>query len=66
MKCQNCNSTEIETDAARGVCICVSCGRVVQSQAIVSEVSFVNSSAAGYFLNSKTGQGALFAGSKYI
>ena len=62
--CNKCGSHEIEPDTARGVTICVSCGNVVESQAIVSDLQFANSMATGFFLNQKLGQGALFAGSK--
>ena len=64
MKCK-CGSREIENDSARGVSVCLSCGNVVESQAIVSELSFANSMANGYFLNQNNGQAAIFAGSKY-
>jgi transcription initiation factor TFIIIB Brf1 subunit/transcription initiation factor TFIIB len=55
MKCQKCGSTDIVVDSAQGVKICVGCGKIVESNAIVSELQFNNSKASGYFLNLKTG-----------
>lgn len=65
MKCQNCGKTDIINDSAQGVNICIGCGNIVDKNAMVSELQFTNSKAAGYFLNLKTGQAGIFAGSKY-
>jgi transcription initiation factor TFIIIB Brf1 subunit/transcription initiation factor TFIIB len=36
-KCNNCNSTEIEVDSARGDEVCTNCGTVLADNIIVSE-----------------------------
>ena len=64
MKCQKCGETDIVVDSAQGNKICVGCGNIVESNAIVSELQFTNSKASGYFLNLKTGQAGIFAGRK--
>ena len=66
MKCQICGNSEIVNDTAQGVNICTTCGNIVESNAMVSELQFTNSKASGYFLNLKTGQAGIFAGSKYF
>ena len=55
MNCQKCGLSDIEKDIAQGVNICRSCGFIVESNAMVSELQFSNNKAAGYFLNLKTG-----------
>jgi len=62
MKCQICGNSEIVNDTAQGVNICTTCGNIVESNAMVSELQFTNSKASGYFLNLKTGQAGIFAG----
>jgi ribosomal protein L37AE/L43A len=43
--CPNCGGTVIEYDAAAGSGFCVGCGTVVEESAIVSEVTFGETSA---------------------
>ena len=44
----------------------MSCGTVVEAESIVSDLTFANSMATGYFLNSSKfgGQGAIMSGGK--
>lgn len=51
MKCNKCGSLETEHDAAKGVYVCIKCGSVLESNTIVSELTFANSMATGFFLN---------------
>ena len=41
--CPKCQSTNIETDGARGEAVCTNCGHVLEECAIVSEVQFSES-----------------------
>lgn len=47
-KCNNCNSTEIEVDSARGDEVCTNCGTVLADNIIVSEGTFIRKN---YFTN---------------
>ena len=46
-KCQNCGSTDIESDSARADAICTRCGTVLESGMIVSDVTFMDNGAGG-------------------
>jgi len=68
-KCQNCGSTEIESDATRADSVCTACGTVLESGIIVSDVQFEEnahggSSAIGTFVSAdrKGGGGNNFGG----
>jgi len=68
MRCPNCNSTDIDTDASRGDSACMQCGYIMAQNAIVSEVGFVegadgSSSVLGQFV-SATGSARLSASAK--
>ena len=39
--CPNCSSIDIETDPQRGDSVCIQCGTVIEENAIVNEVRFV-------------------------
>ena len=43
--CPNCQSTDIETDAARGDAVCIQCGSVLEESTIVNEVTFAQDSS---------------------
>ncbi|CDW72004.1 transcription factor iiib 90 kda subunit [Stylonychia lemnae] len=66
MKCNECGSQQIEHNTAGGVYVCIQCGKVLESNTIVSELQFSNSMANGYFLNQKTGQGGLQFGKRAL
>ncbi|XP_050085083.1 transcription factor IIIB 90 kDa subunit [Anopheles aquasalis] len=62
-KCNNCGSTDIEVDNARGDAVCTNCGSVLEDNIIVSEVQFEEnahgaSSAVGQFVASDSRGGA--------
>jgi len=68
-KCQNCGSTDIESDATRADSVCTGCGTVLESGIIVSDVQFEEnahggSSAIGTFVSAdrKGGGGNNFGG----
>jgi len=68
-KCQNCGSTEIESDSTRADSVCTACGTVLESGIIVSDVQFEEnahggSSAIGTFVSAdrKGGGGNNFGG----
>jgi len=68
-KCENCGSTDIESDPARADAVCTGCGSVVESGMIVSDVQFEEnshggSSALGTFVSAdkKGGGGNSFGG----
>jgi transcription factor IIIB subunit 2 len=42
--CQNCGSLDIETNTAEGNAFCLNCGTVLEENAIVSEVTFAETS----------------------
>jgi transcription factor IIIB subunit 2 len=46
-KCQNCGSTDIESDSARADAVCTGCGTVLESGMIVSDVTFMDNGAGG-------------------
>eukprot|EP00871_Galdieria_phlegrea_P003595 jgi/Galph1/4236/GphlegSOOS_G2880.1 len=55
-KCPQCGSTEFDVDTARGDTACVSCGCILEENAIVSEVTFFEgpggySSVVGQFVD---------------
>jgi len=54
-QCQKCGSTELDNDPSKGALICLSCGYLVESQSIVSELTFANNAVHGTFLNSSKG-----------
>ena len=45
--CPNCQSTDIDTDAARGDAVCIQCGTVLEENAIVNEVTFAQDAGGG-------------------
>jgi len=51
MKCTRCDSMETIHDSVKGVQVCIKCGHILESNTIVSELQFTNSSAAGVFIN---------------
>lgn len=62
-KCNNCGSTEIEVDNARGDAVCTNCGSVLEDNIIVSEVQFEESAngvanAVGQFVAADSKGGA--------
>lgn len=38
MKCNSCGCTDIDVDQARGDAVCTSCGSVLESNIIVSDI----------------------------
>ena len=65
-QCPTCNSTDIDYDASRGDSACMQCGTVIQENAIVSEVGFVEDSRGrsnmiGQFV-SGSGSGSVLTG----
>lgn len=62
--CPQCQSSEIEYDAALGNSVCISCGLVVEENAVVAEVSFTErgngtSVLDGQFISAERGKTAL-------
>ena len=58
--CPHCGSSDIETDSQRGDAVCIQCGTVLEENAIVNEVTFVQdaagcSSVVGQFVSSAPG-----------
>ena len=45
--CPNCQSTDIDTDAARGDAVCIQCGTVLEENTIVNEVTFAQDATGG-------------------
>src|SRR6202044_2867483 len=68
--CTDCGGTVIEYDAAAGNGFCVKCGTVIEENAIVSEITFGETSAgAAMVQGSYVGQGSselLFSCPRYI
>jgi len=68
LKCQNCGSTDIESDSARADAVCTKCGTVLESGIIVSDVQFEEnahggSSAIGTFVSAdRKGGSSTFGG----
>lgn len=50
MKCDNCGSTNIETDLSKGSTHCLNCGTVADDFNIVSDVAFDNTKVVGTFI----------------
>eukprot|EP00092_Neocalanus_flemingeri_P014384 GFUD01015516.1.p1 GENE.GFUD01015516.1~~GFUD01015516.1.p1 ORF type:complete len:720 (+),score=233.36 GFUD01015516.1:40-2199(+) len=46
-KCQNCGSTDIESDSTRADAVCTGCGTVLESGMIVSDVTFMDNGSGG-------------------
>ena len=70
-KCQNCGSSDIEVDNARGDAVCTNCGSVLEDNIIVSEVQFEEtghgtSSAVGQFVSSESKGGASMYGKFHV
>ncbi|KAK7018579.1 BRF1-domain-containing protein [Favolaschia claudopus] len=60
--CKECGGTVLEYDQAAGNGVCVSCGMVVEENAIVSEVTFGETASGGAMVQgSFVGQGATHA-----
>lgn len=45
--CKSCNSSDIDTDRARGITACVNCGTVLEESIIVSEVQIEEGAGGG-------------------
>lgn len=59
-QCQNCGSTDIDTDPSRGDSVCTQCGSVLEDSGIVTEVQFAQDSrgvtrAVGQLVSSEDG-----------
>ena len=52
LKCPNCGSVDIDTNEAMGQMACVSCGRVIEENAIVSQVQFAEHRTAPWLWGS--------------
>ncbi|KAJ7226248.1 hypothetical protein B0H12DRAFT_1149243 [Mycena haematopus] len=60
--CKDCGGTVLEYDTAAGNGVCVACGMVVEENAIVSEITFGETSSGGAMVQgSFVGQGATHA-----
>ncbi|KAJ6584285.1 cyclin-like protein, partial [Mycena sp. CBHHK59/15] len=60
--CKECGGTVLEYDTAAGNGVCVNCGSVVEENAIVSEITFGETSSGGAMVQgSFVGQGATHA-----
>ncbi|XP_060518423.1 transcription factor IIIB 90 kDa subunit [Cylas formicarius] len=69
-KCQNCGSSEIEVDPARGDAVCTNCGSVLEDSIIVSEIQFEEgahgtTSAIGQFVAADSSGGATKFGAAF-
>lgn len=67
LKCDSCGSTEIDIDPSRADAVCTSCGNVLESSIIVSDIQFEENahggtSAIGTFVSAET-KGGGFSGS---
>ena len=67
LKCDSCGSTEIDVDPSRADAVCTSCGNVLESSIIVSDIQFEENahggtSAIGTFVSAET-KGGGFSGS---
>ena len=57
--CKDCGGTVLEYDTAAGNGVCVNCGMVIEENAIVSEITFGETSSGGAMVQgSFVGQGA--------
>lgn len=71
-KCNNCGSSDIEVDPARGDAVCTNCGSVLEDNIIVSDVQFEegshgNTNIIGQFVSAESKGGATkFGSSKFI
>uniref|UniRef100_A0A6M2DIB7 B-related factor 1 n=1 Tax=Xenopsylla cheopis TaxID=163159 RepID=A0A6M2DIB7_XENCH len=70
-KCQNCGSTDIEVDTARGDAVCTNCGSVLEDNIIVAEVQFEEnahggSTALGKFVSAESKGGATGYGASFV
>ena len=66
LKCNGCGSADIEVDPSRADAVCTSCGNVLESSIIVSDIQFEEnahggSSAIGTFVSSESKGGASFS-----
>ncbi|KAJ6602548.1 BRF1-domain-containing protein [Mycena vulgaris] len=60
--CKDCGGTVLEYDTAAGNGVCVNCGMVIEENAIVSEITFGETSSGGAMVQgSFVGQGATHA-----
>ena len=67
LKCDSCGSTDIDVDPSRADAVCTSCGNVLESSIIVSDIQFEENahggtSAIGTFVSAET-KGGGFSGS---
>ena len=57
MHCSNCGSKDIESDNTRGDTVCRNCGKVLEENLVVNEVSFENTKVLGTFISDQMGGG---------
>lgn len=63
LTCPNCNSCELESDAARGDTVCTRCGSVLETNLIVSEVQFEEgANGANHTVGQRVHSESLFRG----
>lgn len=69
MKCGICKSSKIETDAARDISYCTSCGLVIEESTIVSDVQFAQDTKGSSVLQGQyvsTGDSKKLVAGKFI